>query len=215
MSAHARDRIAVGTSAGGIQALSRVLEGLPRDLPAALFVVMHRSPMFPSLLAEVLGRSASLPVREPEYGETIERGVVYVAPADRHMTVRDDRIVLDRSPKQHHTRPAIDPLFRSLAAECGPRVVGVLLTGNLSDGVAGLVAIKAAGGLTVVQDPAEAQFPSMPYNALLYDHVDLVLRLAAAPEVLPRLARGEDVDAIVEDLAEHRRHAKDGGGAGP
>lgn len=204
MSPQARDRIAIGTSAGGLKALETLLGGLPPGLSAAVFVVMHRSPTAPSILTDILGRYTLLHVREPAYGEAIERGVVYVAPRDLHMTVRHNHVVLDRSPKQHHTRPAIDPLFRSLATSFGGRVVGVLLTGNLADGVAGLVAIKAAGGLTVVQDPREAQFPSMPWNALVYDHVDLIVQLATAHEVLARLCAGESVEA----LGAYRRSAR-------
>jgi two-component system chemotaxis response regulator CheB len=136
-------------------------------------------------------------VREPRDGERFERGTVYLAPPDQHMQLERDAIVLDRSAKVHHTRPAIDPLFVSAAVSHGPRVIGVLLSGNLSDGVAGLVAIKERGGIALVQDPEEAEWSSMPRNALRYDNVDVVIEMATLPALLTRLVRGDAVDEAV------------------
>lgn len=194
-----RDLIGIGASAGGVLLLRALLARLPADLPAAVFVTLHRSPLGPSILAEVLGHNAALPVLEPADGDAHQPGHVYVAPRDLHMTVHDGQIRLDRGPRQHHTRPAIDPLFSSLAGH-GARVAGVLLSGNLSDGVAGLVAIKGAGGLSLVQDPFEAEFPSMPQKALFYDHVDLVFHIDAAPALLTRLARGQSPQSAMRGL---------------
>jgi two-component system chemotaxis response regulator CheB len=122
---------------------------------------------------------------------------VYVAPPDFHLTFSSGMIVLNHGPKENHARPAIDVMFRSAAQNFGPRVIGVVLTGNLTDGVEGLKAIKSHGGLSLTQEPAEAQAPSMPLHALVYDHVDIVFRLASAGEVLSKLVgRKGVVDAL-------------------
>src|SRR5262245_16393715 len=157
-----RDVIVIGASAGGVEAVRTLLAGLPADVDAAVAITLHRSPtFFLSELPEVLGRASPLKVREPVHGEPFLPGRVYLAPQDVHMTIARGRLELDRGPKQHHSRPAIDPLFES-AGECyGKRVIGIILTGNLSDGVTGLVRIKEEGGLSLVQDPSEAPYPSM------------------------------------------------------
>jgi two-component system chemotaxis response regulator CheB len=188
----ARDVLVIGASAGGVEALRWIVGHLPGDLPATVILVLHRSPMFESRLPQVLGRNAKLECKEPEEGAPVAKGVVFVAPRDLHLTIADDHTFhLDRGPKQHHTRPAVDPLFVSAATVCGERVVGVLLTGNGDDGVSGLIAIKKAHGLSLVQDPQEASFSSMPRSALLYDNVDRKMPLHDMPGVLEKLARGE------------------------
>lgn len=192
-----RDVIGIGASAGGIEALQLLLALLPGDFPARIALTIHRSPTGPSLLASVLSRCGGLPVVEPEDRAPFARGIVHLAPRDQHLTAREGVLRLDRSPKQHHTRPAIDPMFSSLAESYGEQVIGVLLTGNLSDGVTGLVRIKAAGGVSVVQDPTEARYPDMPANALLYDHVDVVFRLESALGVLSALVKGGDAAAAI------------------
>jgi two-component system chemotaxis response regulator CheB len=193
-----RDLIVIGGSAGGFEAVSRLVAQLGPDLAAAVAVVLHRSPDYASDLAAILGRKAALPVREPSQGEVLQRGHVYVAPRDLHMRIEGDHLALDRGAKQHHTRPAIDPLFESAAAMHGRRVIGVLLTGNLSDGVAGLLRIKSRGGLSLVQDPGEAKHPSMPRNALIYDHVDLVFRMDGLAPLLAALATGTPIMAAAQ-----------------
>lgn len=203
MSPKARDLVGIGASAGGVRALAQVLDQIPCDLPASLFVTLHRAPRPGSALAEVLGRAARLPVCEPTDGEILARGHVYLAPADHHMVIAGEHIFCERTAKQHHSRPAVDPMFASLAAAHGQRVIGVLLTGNLDDGVDGLVAIKAHDGLSLVQDPREAMFPSMPLNAILRDHVDLVFELCVLHQVLDALIDGATVDATVRRLAPH------------
>ncbi len=200
MSEQARDLVAIGASAGGVEALRSVLGKLPVALPATVFVTIHRPAATPSGLAAVLGRAATLPVREPRHGERFRKRTIYLAPSDHHMIVCDDRLKRLRTPKQHHTRPSIDPMMVSLAEAYGARVIGVLLTGNLSDGVAGLVAIKAANGLSLVQDPREAAFPAMPRNALLYDHVDLVFRLDAVAAIITALVRGETIESVQQGI---------------
>jgi two-component system chemotaxis response regulator CheB len=200
--ARPRDVIAIGASAGGVQALLTVLRKLPPTLPAAIAVVLHRPPNPLSRLASVLSVRGGLPVSEAVDGEPFAHGRVILAPPDRHLRIVHGRARLDRGPKQHHVRPAIDPLFESLAREYGPRVVGVELTGNLSDGVAGLIEIKAAGGLSIVQDPAEAQFPDMPRNALRHDHVDLVCKIARLPAVLEGLVQDGSAELALQRAGE-------------
>jgi len=188
-----RDVIAVGASAGGVSALERLFSELPPAFPAVVTAVLHRSPHFESRLSRVLGRDSVLSVVEPRNGEAMCASTIYVAPRDQHMIVHDGALRLHRGPKEHFTRPAIDTLFRSAAQVHRARVVGVLLTGGGDDGTDGLNAIKAAGGISIVQDPSEAQHPSMPLNAMLYDHVDLVLPLAGIADYLIALAKGNAV----------------------
>jgi two-component system chemotaxis response regulator CheB len=174
-----RDVIVVGASAGGVTALRQVLGELPRDLPAAAFVVLHMSPDSPGLLAQVLARQSALPIHEAVDGEPIRKGHVYVAVPDRHLMVDTERVRVVRGPKQNRARPALDPLFRAAAVAFGPRVVGVVLTGNLDDGTAGLRAIKERGGLAIVQDPRDAEFPGMPQSAVNHVEVDHTVPLGA------------------------------------
>ncbi len=185
-----RDVVVIGGSAGAIEALVALLGKLPPDLPAAIGVVVHRPAAYVSRLAEVLDRHSTLRVAEPEDGAPLERGRVYLAPRDHHMVLADGRIALDRGPQQHRFRPAVDPLFLSAARTHGPRVVGVLLSGGGADGVRGLVAIKAARGISLVQDPREARNPTMPVNAIAEDDVDAVLPLAEVADALAVLTTG-------------------------
>lgn len=180
------DIVVAGASTGGVEALMRLVGGLPDDLPAAVFVVLHLSPQSPSHLPEILSRAGPLPARHPADGERMRRGQIYVAPPDRHLLVERGRVRVVRGPRENRHRPAVDPLFRSAALAYGPRVIGVVLTGALDDGTAGLLAIKQRGGIAVVQDPAEALIPSMPASALEYVKVDYCLPLG---EMAPLLAR--------------------------
>jgi two-component system, chemotaxis family, protein-glutamate methylesterase/glutaminase len=145
------DVVVIGASAGGVQALAELIAQLPQDLSATLFIVLHRPPDGTSLLEEVLRRKSVLPVKAPAYEEPLERGAIYVAPSDHHLLVKPGHIRLTRGPRENRCRPAIDPLFRSAAVAYRSRVIGVLLTGLLDDGVSGLVAIQRCGGLTMVQ----------------------------------------------------------------
>src|SRR5436190_15696243 len=153
-----RDVVVIGTSAGGIEALQQVARGLPADLPATVLIVIHLPPRSPGLLPRILSRAGPLPAAHAEDGEEIRRGRIYVAPAGFHMLLDDGRIRLVAGARENLHRPAIDPLFRSAAVSHGRRVTGVVLTGALDDGTAGLRAIKRCGGVTVVQDPAEATY---------------------------------------------------------
>ena len=200
MKRRARDVVVVGASAGGFHPLQTLFTDLPADFGAAVAVVLHRSPSFVPELTQVVGHSKLTPI-EPEDGRAFEPGFVFIAPRDQHMTVADGNVQLDRGPKQHHARPAIDPLFRSAAESYGDRVIGVLLSGALSDGVSGLLAIKARGGMCVIQDPHEASFPSMPINALRYDHVDLMCPIAVMARALVALVDGESPADLANELS--------------
>src|SRR5712691_5118104 len=167
-----RDLIVVGTSAGGIQALQSIARGLSPDLPASVLVVLHLPPESPGLLPAILNRAGRLPASHATDGEPLRAGRIYVAPANAHMLVEDGHLRLARGPRENLHRPAVDPLFRSAAVAYGPRVVGVVLTGALDDGTAGLSAIQRTGGTTVVQDPADALYPSMPQSAMRNTRVD-------------------------------------------
>jgi two-component system chemotaxis response regulator CheB len=182
-----RDVIVVGLSAGGLGPLRRLAADLPRDLGAALFVVQHIGARR-SALAELLAAAGPLPAAWAADGEPIEASRIYVAPPDRHLLVGPGRVRLSRGPAENRTRPAADPLFRSAARAYGPRVTGVVLSGMLGDGTAGFAEIKRRGGTTVVQDPDEAEFPSMPMRALLHTSVDHRLPAAAMADLLVRLA---------------------------
>jgi two-component system chemotaxis response regulator CheB len=166
------DIVVIGASSGGIDALSNVVAGLPRDLPAALFVVQHVPSQSRSWLPEILSRAGPLPASHAKDNEPILPGRIYVAPPDCHLLLGQGRIQIVRGPRENNHRPAIDPLFRSAARVYGPRTIGIVLSGNLDDGTAGLIAIKKAGGIAIVQDPKDALFPDMPRNALAAATVD-------------------------------------------
>jgi two-component system, chemotaxis family, protein-glutamate methylesterase/glutaminase len=179
--------VVIGASAGGVSALSALVARLPRDFAAPLLVVLHIG-AHRSILADILGRAGPLPAEQARQGRRIEAGRIYVAAPDRHLLVMDDTLHLSNGAKEHHARPAIDPLFLSAALARGPRAIGVLLTGRLDDGTAGLQAIKACGGTAIVQDPADAEVPDMPASALRTVEVDHCVTLAEMPRLLTSLA---------------------------
>lgn len=168
--------------------LRAVLQALPRDLPAAVFVVMHVGPR--SELASLLGKSCAMVVRNPRANEPIAPGHIYVAPPNRHMRIQDGHVLLDHGPLENRHRPAIDPLFRSAARAYRSRVIGIILSGALDDGVAGLFAVKERGGIAIVQDPDEAQVTSMPQQALLAVEVDHRLPAARIGPLVCKLVNG-------------------------
>jgi two-component system chemotaxis response regulator CheB len=191
-----RDIVVVGASAGGVDALQRLCAGLPADFPAAIFVTQHLSPSARSVLPQLLDRVGPLPARSPSDGEAIEPGTIYVAAPDQHMLIRPGKVLMRRGPNENRTRPAVNALFRSAALAYGGRVIGVVLTGLLDDGTDGLIAITAGGGMSVVQDPEEAAWPSMPRNALKRDHVGYVARLDELPALLTRLVSEEAAPSV-------------------
>lgn len=182
------DIITIGASAGGVEVLKWLVAELPADIPAAIFVVQHLRATAPSLMVEILNSTGSLPAAHPYDGEHIQCGHVYVAPPDHHMLLWHGHIHVVRGPKENGFRPAIDATFRTAARSYGPRVVGLVLTGMLDDGTAGLLAIKRRGGTALVQEPAQAAFPDMPTNALRYVAVDAVLSTTEMPSMLTHLA---------------------------
>jgi two-component system chemotaxis response regulator CheB len=192
----ARDVIVVGASAGGIRAVIEVLSRLPADLPAFIGVVIHRGADSTSSWADVLGMKTRLHVVEPTDGDSLKRGFVYIAPADCHMTFEHGAIALDGGAKEHHTRPAVDPLFALAARQYGPRVVGVVLTGGGHDGMQGLLDVTTAGGLSLVQKPSEAEHVSMPEYAIAHDHVRAALTVDEIGDALVLLARGSSVPVV-------------------
>jgi two-component system, chemotaxis family, protein-glutamate methylesterase/glutaminase len=181
------DIVTIGCSAGGVEALPIVLGKLPRDTPAAFFVVMHVAAMSESFLPGIIGRSTKMPCAHAIDGEPIEHGRIYVAPPNRHLLLQADKVVVGHGPKENRHRPAVDPLFRSAAQYFGSRVIGVILTGSLDDGTAGLQAVKRCGGLAVVQHPDDALAPGMPLSAVQYVQVDHVVPIEKMGALLKRL----------------------------
>jgi two-component system chemotaxis response regulator CheB len=202
MNARPSSLVVIGASAGGIDPLKAVAAGLPEDLDAAVAIVLHVSPTAESRLPEILDREGPLPVHHARHGDALEAGRVYVAPPDRHLLVTDGRLAVVRGPRENNARPAIDPLFRSAAAAYGPRVVAVVLTGTLADGVAGAIAISSVGGTVIVQDPEEAAFPGMPRNAIARDHPDRVVPL---DRIADEVARAVDRLPQEDDVSENER----------
>lgn len=186
-----RDTVVIGDSAGALEVLTRILAGLSRDLPAAVFVVLHVGEV--SYLPAILGRSSALPVVAAKSGAPIEQGKVHVGTPGVRLLLHDSHILLRRGPHENLARPAIDPLFRSAAASLGSRFIGVLLSGALSDGTAGLRAIKRCGGIAVVQEPRDAIVPDMPRSALDRIEVDHVCPAAAIASHEPADMRADDM----------------------
>lgn len=179
-----RDLVVVGASAGGVEALQSLVSGLAPDLPVAMLVVLHVPPYEQSNLASILARTARLPVEVASDGAPIVKGRIYVAVPDHHLLIEKNRLRVTRGPKENRARPAVDALFRSAAFSFGPRVIGVVLSGSLDDGTAGLWTVKDRGGIALVQSPAEAMFSSMPESALQHVDVDGVLPLQALSEAI-------------------------------
>ena len=186
-----RDIVVVGASAGGVPALRCLVSQLPADLDAAVFVVLHLPADYGSRLPEILQRETRLSVEFGTDKEEILPGRIYVARPDYHLLMEQGRVRITYGPKENRFRPAVDALFRSAALCYGSRVVGVVLTGALDDGSSGLYAIKARGGLAVVQHPDDAEFPSMPLNAMRTVEVDHAVPFVQIGNILSQLASGE------------------------
>ena len=191
--------IVVGVSEGGVEALAELFSHLPHEIPAALFVTPHVGPRR-SILPEIISEFG-LPARHAKQDEEISPGTVLVAPSDHHLLIYKGYVSLSRGPRENWSRPAIDPMFRSAALAYGPRVIGVLLSGQLNDGSAGLYTIKQHKGITVVQDPADAACPAMPTAALSSVEVDYCLPVTEIAAALHQSAKD-----IVELGAEHLPH---------
>ncbi len=185
--------IVLGASAGGLKALSAVVSELPADIGAAIFIVQHMSPERKSELPKLLSDVSDLPATHPVDGQIFQEGQIYVAPPDHHLLVGENSVRVVRGPQENRFRPSIDALFRSAARAHGPRVIGMVMTGYLDDGTVGLQAISKQGGITVVQDPDEAEYASMPRSALRYVKVDHSVPIAKAGALLARLVGQESV----------------------
>jgi two-component system chemotaxis response regulator CheB len=192
-----RDLIVIGTSAGGVEALKRLVRDLPDDLPAAVLVVLHVAPEGPSLLPQILTAAGRLPAIHPHDREGLEYGRIYCAPPDMHLIVESGVVRVLRGPKENRHRPSVDPLFRSAAAIYGPRVIACVLTGCMDDGTAGAISVRRHRGTIIVQDPGDAANPGMPSSVLENAGADYVLPL---DEIAPALVRlvGRPSDKVVE-----------------
>ena len=180
--------IVVGTSAGGVEALTYLVKHLPPDLNAAVIIVLHVSSHSTSVLPKILSRAGNLPVSHAQDGEAIVHGWIYVAPPDYHLLVEQGYLRLTRGAKENRCRPAIDPLFRSAARTYGQRAIAVLLTGMLDDGTAGIMAVKMRGGVAIVQNPDDALYPNMPRNAIdNVEDIDHIAPLSDIPSILVAL----------------------------
>lgn len=191
--------ITVGASAGGVQSIVALVASLLKALDAAVFVVLHIPPNFVSNLPQLLSKKGPLPAVHPMNGDKIKRGQIYVAPPDHHLLLEAGRMLVTRGPKENRFRPSIDALFRSAAYTYGPRAIGIVLSGALDDGTSGLWSVKRMGGVTIVQDPSEASFDSMPASALSQVEVD---------HCLPAHRMGEMLDRLIKQLP---RESTDGG----
>jgi two-component system chemotaxis response regulator CheB len=196
---NACDLVVVGASAGGVEALSTLVRNLPSDFQAPVLVVLHLPAFAKSVMPEILARAGRLPATHARDGDPLEGGHVYVAPPNTHLLVDGGVLRLDLGPAENGHRPAIDPLFRTAAESHGSAVAGVVLSGTLDDGTVGLAAIRDAGGATLVQDPQEAMYSSMPESAIAYVGPDYVLPLAELADVLIRLtASAAPIDPELE-----------------
>jgi two-component system chemotaxis response regulator CheB len=183
-----RDLVVVAASAGGIEALKGMLSGLPPDYGGVVLVVLHMPAGGGSALSTILDRAGPIPATTAIDGEPLEGGRVYVCSGDHHLLLGDGQVLVRRGPRENGHRPAADPLFRSAAHYYGPRVVGVVLSGTLNDGTAGLQAVRQQGGLAIVQDPADAVYPGMPRSALDQVGADEVVPAADMGPLLAKLA---------------------------
>jgi two-component system chemotaxis response regulator CheB len=183
--------VVCGASAGGVSALRALVAALRPDFPAALLIVLHTAPYGRSLLPDLLRIAGKLPAEHAHHGQKIEPGHIYVAPPDRHLLVEDSHMHLWYGPKENLSRPAIDPTLRSAAAAYGQRAIGVILSGFLDDGTAGLFELKRQGGIAIVQNPEEAEHSDMPLSALQHVEVDHVARINEIAQLLNKLTDGE------------------------
>ena len=182
-----RNIVVIGCSVGGVEALQKLVAGLPANFPAAILIVLHVAPQTHSVLPDILSRAGKLPARHPQNHEPIRQGHIYVAPPDHHLIIEDGRMVLSRGPKENRHRPSVDPLFRSAARAYGRQVIGIILTGSLDDGTIGLQTVKKSGGVAIAQEPEDAFCSDMPRSAIEHVKVDHVVPVAQIPALLAEL----------------------------
>lgn len=185
--------------------MKELVGGLPEQFPATIILALHLNPNAPSAMPQILTKAGPLPASFPADFEPLKQGHIYVAPPDRHLLLEQGHVRLTRGPKENRFRPSVDTLFRSAAYAYGPRVVGVVLTGMLDDGVAGLWALKDRGGATIVQDPKEAPAPSMPQSAMRYVEVDYSLPLSGIAPLLKELAHTPAVEEGAYPVSERMK----------
>ena len=195
------DVIAIGASAGGVEVLLDLVSELPESIPAAIFVVLHTSPTYASQLPELMSAKGRIPATHPLHGDKIEPGQIYVASADSQLLVRQGFMEVVRGPKENGHRPSVDALFRSASLAYGPRVVGVVLSGYQDCGTAGMMSIKARGGVAVAQSPESAAVPDMPRSVIEKVAVDHVVHPLELPGLLVRLASAGAGPALAPDPA--------------
>jgi two-component system, chemotaxis family, protein-glutamate methylesterase/glutaminase len=203
--AASRNIIVIGGSAGAVEAVLGLVRGFPPDLQATIFVVIHTSPSGNGELAALMDRAGHLGCSLAVDGKEFAPGKIYLAVPDHHLIVQDGRMRVVRGPRENRHRPAIDPLFKSAAVSHGPQVIGVILSGTLDDGSAGLSLVKKLGGKAVVQHPGDALFPAMPLNAMNAVEVDHSVPLSDMPALLVRLSKemaGKRMNASEEDKTE-------------
>jgi two-component system chemotaxis response regulator CheB len=204
-----RDIVVIGGSAGGIEPLIELVERLPASFAGSIFIVVHTPAHARSRLPEILRRAGPLPAVHARDGEAILPGRIYVAPPDRHLLVRRGFVEVTRGPRENHSRPAIDPLFRSAARSYGSRTVGVVLSGALYDGASGLLAITDRGGAAIVQDVEEAMVSSMPLRAMELVGSAVSLPAAGIGDALARLARTQPYEQGVNAMRDEEEHLRD------
>lgn len=204
-----RDIIVIGSSAGGVYALKELVAGLPADLPAAIFIVQHVSADSPSHLPAILNFSGKLRAAHPADGEPIQRGHIYVAPPDHHLLLEQERVLVKRGSQENRFRPSIDALFRSAAYTYGPRVIGVVLTGALDDGTSGMWSVKRLGGVSIIQQPREAPYPSMPESVHQHVPVDHIVSISQLASLLIELTQENAGERPVLSEAEETRMSKE------
>ena len=201
----ARRIVVIGASAGGLDAVRGLVARVPVDFNTPICVVIHTAPSSPGLMAAIIARDSRLTVSQATDFERLRPAHVYVAPPDRHLLVEPGRLRVTTGPPEHRFRPAIDPLFRSAAQVFGPGAIGVVLTGNLDDGTAGLWTIKRLGGIAIVQDPSEALYRSMPEHAIEHVAIDHVVSLSRLPDLLVELTSDlpilPDRSRVTDDVA--------------
>jgi two-component system chemotaxis response regulator CheB len=198
-----KDIIVIGTSTGGIDALQALVAELPRNLQAPIFVVLHVAPYSLGILPEILERAGPLPAANAKDWEQSKPGHIYVAPPDHHLLLDPSGYIrVTRGPRENRFRPAIDPLFRSAAQTYGARVIGIILTGWLDDGTAGLWAVKERGGTTVVQHPDDAFAPAMPLSAIKHVEVDHIVPMHEIAPLLVRLTNGPPREEGAQPVSE-------------